>query len=129
MEKISFKFLLLVMVILTLGSCQAVSLDHGERSIKESEKYTRDEVKEKVIKAVEDKYGEEFDLQSMESSSWYTGYIEYLYLYPKGGNPKDHFRASHNHGKIHDNYVEYVMAKRYQKRAKEIVKNTFPNPW
>ena len=76
MEKISFKFLLLVVVILTLGSCQAVSLDHGEQSIKESEKYTRDEMKEKVIKAVEDKYGEEFNLQSMESSSWYTGYIE-----------------------------------------------------
>ena len=126
MKQKSAKIAFLAVAALLIGGCQAMNLDHEEQSIKESEKYTRDEVKEKVIKAVEDKYGEEFDLQSIESSSWYTGYIDYLFLYPKGGNPKDHFQVSHNHGEIHDDYVEYVMGKRYQKRAKEIVQKYFP---
>ncbi|MGL4695365.1 hypothetical protein [Enterococcus larvae] len=89
---------------------------------------TREEVKQEMLDHLQEKYGEEFECQSIEYKSWSQSGYEHMFAYPKDGNPKNNFAIyRYDEGeRYEDGYVGFVMEKVYQEKIEAIVKEYFP---
>lgn len=88
---------------------------------------TREEVKQEMLDHLQEKYGEEFECQSIEYKSWSQSGYEHMFAYPKGGNPKNNFAIyRYDEGECYeDGYVGLLMKDNYYEIVDDIIKKYF----
>lgn len=119
--------LLLLLLTLILGGCTMK---------KEEEKKdlpTKEEVLEEMLDYLEDKYDEEFEVDSIDFAWWGNPGREHMLAYPKDRENDDRVfalvRTYQEDGSVtyEDGYVGYVMGPKIIERYEQIVKGYFPD--
>ena len=112
MKKYSISIFILILVISTgLGGCSMCSNN--------TQKYTKEEVKQQMLDYIENKYDMEFKVADIWYQTWGRDWEE-MRAYPKGGDPEDTFdiyRYTKDNGDVYyvDNYLIFAKRDEYKK--------------
>ena len=111
MKKDSISIFILILVISTgLGGCNMCSNN--------TQKYTKEEVKQQMLDYIENKYDMEFKVADIWYQTWGRDWEE-MRAYPKGGDPEDTFdvyRYTEDSGEVYytDFYFVNLMQDEYE---------------
>lgn len=119
MKKTKIKILLIFSLCLLLGGC---------KNMEEEKVMTREEVKQEMLDYIEKKYNEEFEIYDIEYGSWDNGGKEIMRAYPKGKESYNYFFVERkSKGDITDDYVRFIMQKKYEEKVFNAVNHYFPD--
>jgi hypothetical protein len=80
---------------------------------------------EEMLKHMEEKYGEDFEIISKETQTWSAGYSEMKIRSSKFPDASIIVRKTKETGNISDNYVDFLMKEKIEMEYEEIVSHVY----